>query len=248
MGIDTSVAGGNQRIINALGHPTIAANILSVLQLHLTDGQALDASMYDLLVGSVPLLRRPGGTFDRGIAAPGLIGVAPVVVEGQKATYSATLVGYTPPATPTDFFTLTGSGTTTVRVTRLTIGGLTSAASSYLMNLYKRTVAPTGGTFVSLASSVVQHDSADAAASAVPGSYSALGTPGTGLIEDAQYLNTAGADLAGKLVWDFTTNSEKGLVLRGTSQQLALNGGGVALPGGMVLNINIRWTEESPLN
>src|SRR6266550_8344389 len=88
-------------------------------------------------------------------------------VDGAKSTYSAAKVGLVPGSSATDFFTLTGSATKTVRITRITITATTTSATPVALDilLLKRSTANTGGTSTG-SPTAVPHDSANPAATA----------------------------------------------------------------------------------
>jgi hypothetical protein len=44
-------------------------------------------------------------------------------------------------------------------------------------------------------------------------------------------------------VWSFGANLGQALILNNASQYIAINGAGVALPAGLVVDITIEWTE-----
>lgn len=69
-----------------------------------------------------------------------------------KATYAAAIVGLASVAAATDLFTITGSASKTVRITRVSISGLATSASAIAVPLIKRSAANTGGTATSPAS------------------------------------------------------------------------------------------------
>jgi len=242
MAIDTVTVGSNQRVVQVLGDPSNASQMQSVLAL--SDAKNL-ASAYAALVANVPWLLNPvSSLYDQQRAAPGTTGIAAVSTEGSKATYSVGISGFTPAATPTDWWQIIGSATKTVRVTRIAVSGWATAAIAVDLLLIKRTTASTGGTPTAPAIGV--HDSNDAAATAVVNSFAAnpspLGTTG-GTLRAAKH-NLGAAGNAGTVVWDFTTRNSKGIVLRGVAQQLVLNWGGVAVPSGTLLDVDCEWTEE----
>lgn len=166
---------------------------------------------------------------------------------GQKVTYAASVTGLAVVATSaTDVFTITGSATTTIRITRLEISGqLTTAAAAQIVVL-KRSTANSAGT--STAPTVVPHDSASAAAAATLLAYTANPTIGTlvGNIR-AEYLFMAAPGTAtigpDKLFLNFGDRPSQAIVLRGIAQVLAINLNSASLTG-CVLDINIEWTEE----
>lgn len=242
MSLATQTVGSTDRLIQLIGDPTTAANLANVLSL--SDARNL-SGLYALLGQQVSMLLNPSGTFDQQRSAAGTTGIPAVNAEGTKATYSAATIGLTPAATATDFFTILGSGTKTVRVLRIAINGISTAGgASPDIQLIKRITANTGGTSAPI--TAAQHDSNDAAPTAVVSTYSAnpssLGTSG-GLVR-AKKLNLGAAGSAGEIVWDFTTRNGKGLVLRGTTQLAALNFNGATVPGGMSVDIDIEWSEE----
>lgn len=241
MPIDSVTVGSNERQIVAIGDPTTSSQRASVL----APADALSLTgLYGQVVANVVELLNSSGTFDRARSAIGTTGILAINSEGTKATYSAGVIGFTPAATATDFWQIIGSATKTVRVTRLSISGLATAAASIALQLFKRTTASTAGS--PSAVTAAQHDSNDATPTAVVNTFganpSALGTSG-GVVR-AQKLNLGAAGAAGQLVWDFTTRNSRGLVLRGVAQQLALNWNGAAVPAGTVLEIDVEFTEE----
>lgn len=174
-----------------------------------------------------------------------------VNTEGKKPTYSASTFGAAPPATPTDFFSILGSATKTIRILRLYIVGRATAASWYRVALRKYSTVYSGGT--SAAVTKVSHDSADAAATATILTWSVLPTVGTlvGAVHDEMVpLNAAALTATQPFsgppgpLWDFTTRNGRGIVLRGVGEYIALNGAGVALPAGTVFDIKAEISEE----
>lgn len=183
-------------------------------------------------------------------------GQGAVTTEGQKTTYSFSVTGFTPVATPTDFACIIGSGTKTVRVTKIEISGTSTAATAAVLDLQviKRSTAGTIAPGAFTAPTGVPHDSSDAAATAVvntvgTANFGALGAI-VGQVASRKFaftLTPATATdfpIAAPTVIVFTNNNEKGIVLRGVSQQLCLNFAGAALPAGTLLDINVTVTEE----
>jgi len=224
-----------------VGDPGVSSALAGVISV--ADATSL-AGLYAALRINVPMLLNAGGTFDRIRAAVGALGTLPVQNESIKATYSISVAGFTPAATATDFAVLVGSATKTVRLSRIQISGIASAAATVEISLFKRTVADSGGT-ISATPTIGQHDSNDAAPTAVLNVYSANPTLGTsgGLIR-CEKLNLGIVGAAGQIVWDFSTRNSKGIVLRGIAQNYALNWGGAAVPGGTSLAFDFEFTEE----
>jgi hypothetical protein len=241
MSIDSLSVGSNQRQINIVGDPNTASNYTAVLAL--ADALSL-AGKFGLITGGVHLVQNAGGTFDIARAAPGVTGIPSVSTEGTKATFSYGLIGFTPVATPTDFLTITGSGTKTIRVTRVEIHGISTSGASVDLQLLRRTTANSGGTSTNPAA--VLNDTNNAAATATLTLYTANPTTGTsaGSIRSGK-LNLGVAGVGGSLVWDFGTRNSQGVVLRGTTQSLCINWSGAAVPAGTVLAISIEWVEDA---
>lgn len=179
-----------------------------------------------------------------------------VMTEGQKATYTASVTGFSPVASATDILNIFGSSSKTIRITRIEISGTTSAATAAVNDLQviKRSTAGTLGSAVLTALTAVPHDSASAAASATistvgTANYTTLGTS-VGILQARKFtcqLATATATdfpIVPPTIWSFTERSEQGIVLRGATQQLALNWNGGAVPAGCSLDISVTWTEE----
>jgi hypothetical protein len=172
-----------------------------------------------------------------------------VALEGRQQTYSIGIEDYAPYATPTDIFLLQGSATRTIKISKIRISGASTAASSMDLYLLKRTADNTGGTRASQAADVVKHDTLDDAATAVPFTYSviptALGAGKTFRTRARHYFSRlAAADISDEFIVDFDIHRSKPIILRGVVEQLAINLGGAAVPGGLQLYINVEWVEE----
>lgn len=243
MAIDSVTTGPNQRPIDVIGDPSSASALLSVGQSHNGDGQTIGGSIYSIVAATVNMLYN-GSTFDRQRSAAGTTGIPAINFEGTKATYSYSISGFTPAATATDILQILGSASKTVRVTRVSVTGLATSAATNDLLLIKRSSSNTGGTTAAV--TAAQHDSNDPAPTGSVNSYSAnpsaLGTS-AGQVRGAK-LNLGAAGAAGIITWDFTTRNSKGIVLRGSAQQLCLNWNGAAVPAGTSLDIEIEVTEE----
>lgn len=170
-------------------------------------------------------------------------------------TYS-TVNTFTPPATPSDMVRITGSTTKTVRLVSIyfassnTLGGV-----SQTLFLIKRFNFNQGGTFVT--STAVPHDSADVAATAVVGHYTAnptflgntagtivtsrLAVPAVTPTSFAGVAEDAGIEL---LPWGGISVLDKLLTLRGADESFVVNFGGAALLTGQVHAYRVTWIEE----
>ena len=168
-----------------------------------------------------------------------------VNTEGTKKTYSASVVGFTPAATATDFFAITGSATKTVRVTHLQISGVATSGVAVDVVVLKRSTANTGGT--PSAVTAVPNDSANGAATASVVTYGANPTTGTlvGNVRSAKVgIGTSTSVNITEQPWQFGIFNGQAIVLRGVNEVLAMNWNGAAVGAGMSLDIDIEWTEE----
>lgn len=171
-------------------------------------------------------------------------------VDGSRRTYSGGINGLVPVASATDIFTITGSATQTVRVTRISIAGIATTILDTTVRLLLRTTADTAGTKTNPA--LYPHDSNNAAATAVLAAYTANPTVNDGtdrVIRAAKLLFNLAAPTAasesGRLVWDFGNRPPgQAFVLRGVAQQLAINLNGVSVAGGSI-DISVELTEDS---
>jgi hypothetical protein len=162
---------------------------------------------------------------------------------GFRPTYRYTAVDITPVATATDVLTLTGSATKTIRVTKVTIMGSSTASSIYDVYLVKRSAANTGGTLTNPTASSA--DSTDATAAGVLSLYTANPSAlGAGIVVEASkvYLGTA-AITSPTVSYTWGTRGDKAPILR-AGESLAINFNGGAVPTGASLYMTFEWTED----
>jgi hypothetical protein len=174
--------------------------------------------------------------------------------DGTKQTYSASSASLVPATTtPSDIFTITGSATKTIRVTRVSVSATqTTVAALIDVLLILRSAANTGGT--STSPTIASHDSQNAAATATIRQYtanpSALGAS-AGTVRSTKMTcttnapgNAQGAVTTIPIVWDFGNRPGQAIVLRGTAQVLAVNLNSVTLGSAGSFDISMEWTEE----
>lgn len=221
------VGGATASSISATGIYRVNTAGMAQIRVHLT-----------AVTGSVTI----GGA---GTPSSGIVLAAP----DRKATYSASITGLAPAASATDFFTISGSATTTIRVTEASCSGVSTAAATATVVGLLRSTANTSGT--STSPTVVPLDSANPAGTAVVKAYTANPTTGT-LIGNIRVgslsTNTAATSAFSNspVVWRFGSNAgaEQEVVLRGVAQSFALNGNGASFTSGAALNCTVTWTEE----
>lgn len=165
-----------------------------------------------------------------------------------RAAYGYSVVGYsTIAANPTDVFTINGSASKVIRIRQIQISGYATSASSTQLNIIRRSTANTGGTATNPTPG--KRDTNDDTATATLSFYSVnptgLGTS-AGTIDGGRLglVAATGASQIDRMNFQYGWLNEKAPVLRGATDILALNFGGVAMAAGAVLDIAIWWTEE----
>lgn len=177
---------------------------------------------------------------------------AVVSTEPIIATFRYAVAAFAPVATPTAFVIIKGSATKTVRVKRIKISGVATAAGNMQCQLQRWSTAGTIGSAVLTAITAGLHDVNDAAATC---SVSTVGTanwttPGTGsavpMSADRVQLATVATGVSlYPLTLDFATRADKAIVLRGINDWLIVSGNGSAVPSGGALDIEIELEEDN---
>lgn len=180
--------------------------------------------------------------------APGLVAL-PVQSEGIKTGYRYAVLGFAPVATPTDVLEIQGSASKTIRVRRIEITGIATAAGNMPAQLIRRSTQDSGGGMALTVLDAFKPDTAYAAATGVvstigtanPG---ALGTAAGGVAAAGRVSLSADGTGVGisPLVWEFDINAA---VLRGIGQFLYINMDGAALPAGAEFDITIVTQEDA---
>ena len=161
-----------------------------------------------------------------------------------KATYRACTGFFTPAASATDIFRISGSASKTIIVTKIEVIHNEVANTHDKLYVIKRSTAASGGT--STTATNVPMDSSDAAGTAVVKSYTANPTTGTSIGTISVISLNAGAfgEAHDQSVPKYTaTLIGKAPVLRGTAQGLAINANGSTLTAPSIC-ITVEWTEE----
>jgi hypothetical protein len=178
--------------------------------------------------------------------ASGNLKTAAIPSDGTKLTYSAATSALASVALATDIFTIFGSATKTIRVSKVQISCTQTTAGEINPALIVRSTTNSGGTTAN--PTKVPHDSNSVAASATVTSYTGnattLGTTVGTIRADKLFAPAAAATSAGSnLFYCFGASFGQAVVLRGTGQGLCLNLGGTTIAGSS-FNIWIEWTEE----
>jgi hypothetical protein len=157
----------------------------------------------------------------------------------EPIRYAAATDGFAVVATPTDIFEIKGSGTKTVRVKKITVSGRTTSGSpvACIIKALKRSTANTAGTAVT--TTMVPLDSTSAAATAAVKHYTANPTLGT-LVGNIR-THSITFQAAG-LLQIIEMTFETPLILRGTSETLAINFNSTSVTGSSIC-CYVEWDE-----
>lgn len=161
-------------------------------------------------------------------------------------SYFAATDAFTPGATPQDVFTISGSASLTVIVRQILLSTRQTTAGSNGWQLLARSTANSGGT--SAAVTAVKTSATYSAATAAVLQYTANPTAGNlvGRMWSGWVASPAPATaLVGDIVIPLLPAGTSGLVLTGTSQVLAVNFNGAALPAGLSVRTVVQWDERS---
>ena len=171
--------------------------------------------------------------------------------DGEKRTYRASTIVPLVVAVTVNvpFFNIIGSGTTTVKIRRIRVSGMSLTAVGYFaINVEKLSTASSGGTSTTLVATPL--DSNDAAATAVVKAYTVAPTKGVlvGTLASWRALWPATVAAAAGQTWDHLFSfgdaiNTRGIVLRGVAQEIALTFP-VVLSSAGTLAVDIEWTEE----
>ncbi len=160
-----------------------------------------------------------------------------------KATYRAAVGPFATAASATDVLTIYGSSTKTITITSIKVGQVASVAAGMSYYLVKRSATNTGGTSTNI--TAVPLDSNFAASTATNLKYytanaSSLGTSiGTIAMHHKYVASTSNESFS---LYDASLIASP-IVLRGTSEGLAVNFNAVTNPIGNT-SYEIEWTEE----
>lgn len=163
-------------------------------------------------------------------------------------SFCAASAAFSPPATPTDVWTITGSASRIVQINRIIVNTVQTTAGLNGWFLIKRSTANTNGT--SALVTAVPTDKAFPAATGTVRQYtanpSALGTTigniWTGRIMSPQPTAAFTGDLERVIYGDGLKQAP--IVLSGINDVLALNFGGAALPPGLSVQVTVNFTES----
>lgn len=168
----------------------------------------------------------------------------PAVVGASR--YIAVATPFTPAATPQDVCAIRGSATATVIVNRSSIATTQTTAGINTWHLIRRSTVNTGGS--PTVATVVPVDSLSPAPSAIVANYTANPTLGTTVGRYAvKFVPAPSVTASGNDDLQQELSSApfpESIVLRGTSELLAWNFAGAALPAGLTVTCSFEWSEQ----
>ena len=236
---------GNPLLTGGSDGTNVRATLLDTSGRHVVVGAAAAGAAF---AGNPVLIAGNDGTNARTLFtdAAGRLQTAPTT----KTTYSAATAIFTPVATATDIFVITGSATRTVKILSIILSGTqTTAGNIGTISLIKRSTDDTGGT--SVAATRIPHDSTNAAATAVVRHYTANPTLGTtvGTVYSPRVSIPAPATaIVPATIFQYNAPDPahgQPITLRGAAEVIAVNMGGGALPAGAAnFAVTVIWTEE----
>lgn len=164
---------------------------------------------------------------------------------GLNASYSAAITGLVPASAATDIFTITGSASKTVYISKVIVTCTETTAATIDVQLLTRSSADTSGT--STAPTLVAHDpNNQGSASSTVKAYTVNPTTGSlvGVIGSYKMdCPTAAAGASQDLVLETFGISADMLVLRGINQVFAVNLNGQTVAGGSI-NVRLEFREN----
>ena len=176
------------------------------------------------------------------------LGAAGVYLESSnKASYSATTIPFTPPATPSDIIRISGSATKIIRILKIVLNTTQNTIGINDWYIIKRSTANIGGTTTAITPVPLDSNFASPTATLIRYNTNAT-TLGTALgnlaiVNIVSPPTTPGTSGTAYIpyVFDFTNNP---IVLRSVNEGVSVNFNGAALPGGLSINCHIMFTEE----
>lgn len=183
--------------------------------------------------------------------APPLLGVPldlvtpfPSPAPSTYGAFMACSTPFTPGSTPQDVFTITGSATRKVTVTRMSLASVQTTAGMLAWSLIKRSTANSGGT--SVAMTAVPTDRGFPAATATVLRYTGNPTLGNavGPVWSGRIASPAPATAPVGDLERVVLSERNPITLDGTGDVLAWSLAGIALPAGLSVQATVWWNEN----
>lgn len=167
---------------------------------------------------------------------------------GDASTYSIQINDYAPAALATDVFTISGSATKKIVVTKIEVSAHASGAGTIDFYVFKRSTLNTNGTLYGTQPTIVSHDSTNPASTTTIKLYSANPTLGAGaMIRGTHYTlpgTSQNAYVPQPWIEEFGMNGfNQGIVLNGVNESLSFSLNGQTIPSGFDFYFTIEWIE-----
>lgn len=162
--------------------------------------------------------------------------------------YRAVANGFTAPSTINDLVTITGSASKIVKVLAIEIITIQTTFGLNTWNVIKRSSPNTYAVTQPTVMPAVPYDSTDSAATAVA-AFATVSPSGLGTLVGLMAIAVVSAPSLVSVVkdanytFDFSKNP---IYLRGTSEILTLSMNNIVKPVGLVVNVAVIFSEESP--
>lgn len=243
--VNISQVGGASASTAASGVQKVGISGATAVTLDSADNAAAPANglmMNGYYSTTVPALTSGNAAFQRLDST----GAAYSNMEGRKATYSVAAVDFAPISSATaPSFSITGSATKTVKVTRIGVSATAATGGVSTINL-RRFSALSGGTSASQSANIAKHVSGSAAATAVVNTWSVAATTATsaGILRSLRFEFPTPAVTVQPILyeWFFGDKNGQAITLSGTSEFLGLCFNGIATTP--TAEIYIEWSEE----
>lgn len=172
-------------------------------------------------------------------------------LDGGISTYRAGKLTATPVATPTAWVRIKGSATKTVRIRKIAVSGIATAAGNTEIIIDKNSTtgtdnASTVWTALTKAPLDSEFDASGATVEVLTGAnQDALGTSVGVLAAGRLCVSADGSGVyVAPYVVEFGTGGQSACVLRGTTQNVTIGFNGDAVPSGGKYDVYVEWTEE----
>lgn len=173
-------------------------------------------------------------------------------ISGDSAVthYMASKSQLTPVAAPTAAFVVVGSATTTVRIKRIILNGVSTSAGSIKFSIKKSSDAGTLGSAALTTITAAPLDSTNAAVTGVASSvgtanYTTLPASVGAVYSGELQLGVVATGAFAPVTVEFGTNGTQALVLRGVAQTCYVDFLGTTLPSGALFDFTVLWSEDA---
>lgn len=165
-------------------------------------------------------------------------------------TFRFSALSFAPVASPTDFIVIQGSATMAIRIKKIKLTGVAGSRGNMPIQIVRRSSAGSGGAITQGFVQAGAHDTNDGNPTALVYTiggvnYTTVGTT-VGVIGAGRLgLCTNATGEPKELVWDFSRNQDKPVILRGILDFVCINAAGADLPAGAAIDFEIELEEST---